>query len=143
MMKKIKSFLVLFLLCCSVLQAQQKKNPVNNQPPKMTGRDTLLCNYWQLDSVEQFSVKGKPEEMQKNDAALFMLDKTAEITLDGKTVKGTWVPDRNRNYINIASADGTQKIHLKIMNVTKEGLIVENQDEHLLRTIYYFKPGKK
>lgn len=142
-MKKIFPFFLMLLFVGSTLQAQQKKSTTSVLSPKLTLRDTLLCTAWKLDSVEQFSVKGKPSEEQLNDAALFMLDKSAEITLDGKTIKGTWMPDRNKNYINIASSDGIQKIHLKIMNVSKANMVAENQDEHLLRTIYYFVPAKK
>lgn len=130
-------FFILIFLACNV-HAQQKKAPAS-----LALCDSNICTNWRIDAVEEFSIKGKPDETRQKDAALFSHDKTAVITLSGKTVKGSWLPEKNKNYVNVTSEDGKEKLRLKLITLTKDELVFEHQNPDLIRTIYYFVPDKK
>lgn len=136
-MKKISLILILIAFAINA-DAQQKKGPAS-----LALCDSNICTNWRIDAVEEFSVKGKPDETRQKDAALFSHDKTAVITLSGKTVKGTWLPEKNKNYVNVTSEDGKEKLRLKLITLTKDELVFEHQNPDLIRTIYYFVPNKK
>src|SRR5688572_30367259 len=118
-MKKFNFFLLL-IFCAIGLRAQQKKSPAS-----LALCDSNICTSWRIDAVEEFSVKAQPDETRQKDAALFSLDKTAVITLDGKTVKGSWLPEKNKNYVNVTSADGKEKLRLKLITLSKDELVFE------------------
>jgi hypothetical protein len=108
-------------------------------------KDSMLCKPWKLSGVEEFSVKATPTEAQKNDAATFMLEtKIAFVTINGKQVTGTWELDKGKTWLTVTEDGTSQKWKYKIVKLAKDELVVEYQNpEDLIRTLYYFEPGKK
>lgn len=147
-MKHLLLFSV-FLLLAGTVSAQQKKTSppektASSKTPSAPAKDSALCKAWKLAAVEEFAVKGVPTEQQQKDAATFMADKTAFVTLNGKQMTGTWELDKPKAYITFTE-DGTgAKTRFKLVKVNDTELVYEWQDpETLIRTLYYFEPLKK
>jgi hypothetical protein len=142
------STLLLFVLSSS---AQEKKTPPTKPAPAKTQvapapstKDSALCKAWKITAVEEFALKGAPADNQKNDAATFMANKTAFVTLNGKQMTGSWELDKARNYITFTEDGGTSKLRFKLVKVDDKEMIYEWQDPSTqIRTLYYFEPLKK
>lgn len=148
-MKNIFLPVLLTLIACTVAYAQQKPaaktGTTNTTATAGAAKDSILCKPWKLTAVEEFAVKSSPTEAQKNDAATFMLEsKIAFVTLNGKQVTGTWELDKGKTWLTVTEDGTSNKWKYRIMKLAKDELVLEYQNpEDLIRTLYYFEPGKQ
>lgn len=141
----MKKFLLLALLFCtvSIAHAQQKTAPKTSATTTVIPKDSLLMGMWKLSAVEEFAVKAPPAEKQKDDAATFMKDRTAFVTLNGQKITGTWELDKSQKWITVTEDGTAAKWKFKLMKVDAKEMIYEYQDADQIRTIFYFEPVKK
>ncbi len=139
----MKKVVAVFAVVCSALMYAQSgaKSAAAIQP--LSGKDSLLCRAWKLDSIEVFGTINRPTEKQAADGVTYMLDGTAFLTMEGVAKTGKWSFDKAKIYATIEVDDTKEKFRFKVITLTKSKLLYEYQDAELIRTKYNCKPLKK
>ena len=116
--------------------------PSGSSASTLTPKQKMLCQTWQIKTVEAWAVVHDATDAEKKDLFWMGEDGNCRFIWGGNTTTGKWTIDKSCTWMKITSADGTVT-SIKVTSVSDSQLVIDykdKDDQHNIVT-YDLLPG--